>query len=247
MPPSHCDLANIYGAVAARLPHDYYLGPAFTFKKRPLPAPPETLSTSRILLTKGAREYNSWYRADMVVMFVTPETCRELGVFLIACGLHGPRMPVTLRLTHPECKIRQIVIREGVRHKRHWAGDLVTVPVAFHYRPQQASKFPFQTDACTCWLPLLALSNGEECVGQSDQDWQARDTIWIQSGSRGTFRFAELLLNAGSNDNENFEYSLEGEAGYRSLAPMSTELKIYLPGADFWIDPSDPADSLTLT
>ena len=113
--------------------------------------------------------------------------------------------------------------------------------MAFGYRRGLEQKFPWGYDRCTCQLPLLALSNEEDCVGQGDHEWNARDTIWIESEHPGTFRLAELLLNAGSPSNEVFEYSLEGEAGNRGVAPRSTELRIFLPGADFWIDPADPS------
>jgi hypothetical protein len=30
-------------------------------------------------------------------------------------------------------------------------------------------------------------------------------------------------------------YQLEGEAGYRGVAPLSAEMQIFLPGSDGWI------------
>jgi hypothetical protein len=62
----------------------------------------------------------------------------------------------------------------------------------------------------------------------------AGTTIWIEKFSRGEFRFAELLLNAGCSWNTVREYSLEGDAGYRGVAPMSAELRIFLPGSHAW-------------
>lgn len=240
LPPSNCDLATHYGALAASLPLDYRNGPDFLFDTRSVSAPPGHLSTNRILIRKTHHDYNGWVRADALWMFLTAETCRQLGVILISCGLHGPPSRSTLRLTHPESGIRQIILREGMQHRLDSPCGLRMAPVAFGYWPQPERKHPWMYDRCTCRLPLLALSNEEDWVG-ADHEWAARDTIWIESEHPGTFRLAELLLNAGSPSNEVFEYALEGEAGYRSVAPMSTELKIYLPGADFWIDPSDPS------
>jgi hypothetical protein len=57
------------------------------------------------------------------------------------------------------------------------------------------------------------------------------------------FRFAELLLNAGCSWNEVRDYALEGDAGYRGVGPMSTELRIFLPGSDGWIYPDDDVPS----
>ena len=82
-------------------------------------------------------------------------------------------------------------------------------------------------------LPVFALSNAEESIGTNEEDWANRDTIWM-APSGGTFRFAELLLNAGCSWNPVREYSLEGDAGYRGVGPMSAELTILLPGSHGW-------------
>ena len=43
-------------------------------------------------------------------MFLSARTCRELGLFLLACRFHGPAQTTTLTLRHPESDIRRIVI-----------------------------------------------------------------------------------------------------------------------------------------
>src|SRR5207248_6621048 len=93
---------------------------------------------------------------------------------------------------------------------------------------------PWMYDCCTHDLPLLALSNEEDCVGPTEEDWRARDTVRVWASSPGILRFAELLLNAGCSWNPVRDYSLEGDAGYRGVAPMSAELRIFLPGSDGW-------------
>ena len=35
------------------------------------------------------------------------------------------------------------------------------------------------------------------------------------------------------------EYALEGDAGFRSVGPMSAELRIFLPGSDGWVFPGE--------
>jgi hypothetical protein len=64
-----------------------------------------------------------------------------------------------------------------------------------------------------------------------------RDTVRVWASSPGILRLAELLLNAGCSWNQVREYALEGDAGYRGVAPMSAELRIFLPGGDGWIYP----------
>ena len=107
-------------------------------------------------------------------------------------------------------------------------------PFALRYFPKETEKHPWMYDCCTHYLPLLALSNVDDSVGQADEEWRGRDAVWIWASAPGTLRLAELLLNAGCSWNSVRDYALEGDAGYRSVAPMSAELRIFLPGSDGW-------------
>jgi hypothetical protein len=109
------------------------------------------------------------------------------------------------------------------------------VPFAFRYSPAEEEQHPWLYECCTHDLPMLALSNADDCVGPTEDQWRERDSVWICSSIPGTFRLAELLLNAGCSWNRVREYALEGDAGYRGVAPMSAELRIFLPGSDGWI------------
>ena len=72
------------------------------------------------------------------------------------------------------------------------------------------------------------------------QDWGGRDTVFVESSSEGTVRLAELLLNAGCSWNRVREFELEGDAGFRGVAPLSAELRIALPGSLLWNAHLDP-------
>lgn len=111
---------------------------------------------------------------------------------------------------------------------------LSMVPFTIRYSPEETNGHPWMYENDTRELPVFALSNAEDCVGPTDEDWSRRDTVWL-SPSRRTLRFAELLLNAGCSWNEVREYALEGDAGYRGVGRMSAELRIFLPGSDGWI------------
>jgi hypothetical protein len=106
-------------------------------------------------------------------------------------------------------------------------------PFALLYFVAETEKHPWLDDRCAHDLPLFALSNAQNSIA-TDEQWRVRDTIWIEGFSRGEFRFAELLLNAGCRWNTVREYQLEGEAGFRGVAPMSAELRILLPGSHAW-------------
>lgn len=115
-------------------------------------------------------------------------------------------------------------------------------PFALRYYPSKTRTHPWMYDCDTRNLPVFALSNAEDCVGPTEEERARRDTVWLGM-STGMFRFAELLLNAGCSWNEVRDYSLEGGAGYRSVGPMSAELKIFLPGSDGWIYPDEDVPS----
>lgn len=106
--------------------------------------------------------------------------------------------------------------------------------------PGHVSKHPWLDVRDVHALPLLALTNLEEFV-ITDQQREARDTVFLDSSTAGTVRLAELLLNAGCSWNTVREFQLEGEAGFRGVAPLSAELRIALPGSDLWIAHPDQA------
>jgi hypothetical protein len=231
---SGCELNQIFGDLAARVPDGPPGYPDFVFHAGVLPTPPTALATDRILIRKTTSQYNSCYRADLLYMNLGPRKCRELGVFLLACGFHGPAETTTLSISHPESDIRRIIIPGNRVDLSDLPVGLSTKPFALRYFPAETERHPWLHDCCTHDLPRFALSNAEDCVA-TEEDWRARDSIWVDASSPGAFRFAELLLNAGCSWNTVREYALEGDAGYRGVAPMSAELRILLPGSDLWI------------
>ena len=157
-------------------------------------------------------DYNSWYRADALWMYLSPRKCRELGVFLLACAFHGPAENTTLTISHPESAIRRITIPAGKLIREDLPVGLSMVPFALRYFPTETNKHPWMYDCRTDDLPLLALSNVDDCVGSTDEQWRERDTVWMWASSTGTLWLAELLLNAGCSWNSVREYALEGDA-----------------------------------
>jgi hypothetical protein len=186
------------------------------------------------LFRKLHHNYNGWYRADALWLYLTPEKCRELGIFLLATCFHGPTKQTTLSITHPGSAIRRIVIPATELNLDDPPTGLSMVPFALRYYPEETKKHPWMYDSDTRELPVFALSNANDMVGPTDEDWSKRDTVWLHT-SPGTMRFAELLINAGCSWNEVREYALEGDAGYRGVGPMSAEMRIFLPGSDGWI------------
>lgn len=244
---STCGLSEIFGDLAAQIPDGPPGHPHFVFHRDNLPEPPASLSTDRIFFRKLVKDYNGWYRADVLWMYLTSAKCRELGLFLLAAGFHGPRRNITLSIAHPESGIRRISIFKGEVTLDDPPNGLTMVPFALRYYPAETEKHPWMHDCDTSDLPVFALSTEDDSAGVTEEDWAKRDTIWIPP-SYGMFRFAELLLNAGCSWNEVREYALEGDAGFRGVGRLSAELRIFLPGDFGWIfpggdvpDPTSPA------
>lgn len=196
--------------------------------------PPASITTDRIHFRKLYHDYNGWYKADALWMYLSPSKCRELGLFLLAAGFHRPRRTTTLSISHPDSAIRRISLFESSAQIDDPPVGLTMVPLALRYYPKETEKHPWMYQCGAQDLPVLALSNEDDSVGQTDDDWAKRDTIWMYP-DYSTLRLAELLLNAGCSWNQVREYALEGDAGYRGVGPMSAELRIFLPGSDGWL------------
>jgi len=234
LPTFQCDLNRIFGGLASTVPDGPPGYGEFVFHHQVLPVPPASLSTDRIVIRKAGHSYNNWYRADGLWMFLNPRTCREFGLFLLACGFHGPLETTTLTLSHQESDIRRIVITADGVTLDNLPSGLSMKPFAMLYFVAETEKHPWVHDCCAHDLPRFALSNADASIA-TDEGWRNRDTIWIEGFSRGEFRFAELLLNAGCSWNTVREYQLEGDAGFRGVAPMSAELRVFLPGSFGWV------------
>lgn len=127
--------------------------------------------------------------------------------------------------------IREVIYRS--RFSDSAPVGLREVPKSFGYFPGHVLKHPWLNETDLQKLPLLALSSPDECP-QTAEDWNRRDTVFIESSAVGTVRLAELLLNAGCPSNTVREVDLEGDAGFRGVAPLSAELRIVLPGSPIW-------------
>ena len=239
MGESICELNEIFGDLAARVPDGPPGEPDFIFHAGVLPLLPPVVSTDRIVFRKYLSNYNSCYRPDALITCLTPDVCRKLALFLLAAGFHGPREKTTLVLTHPQSDIRRLIIRPTELRLDDPPVGYTQAPFALHYYPAETKTHPWwQNGYDVRDLPVLALSNAEDSVGTGEEDWQNRDTLWLDPAP-GTFLLAELLLNAGCSWNPVREYALEGDAGYRGVGKMSAELRILLPGSFGWMEPDE--------
>jgi hypothetical protein len=226
-------LHSIFGEVARSVPDGPPGEPDFVFRAESLPVPPPVFSSDRIFIRKINHDYNSWYRADRLMIFLESHVSRELAIFLLACVFHEPERTV-LELPQTRSDIRRIIYRSVKHEPDDPPVGLSLRPVTFRYFPSVTEKHPWLKESEAHNLPLLALSDADG-LAYTDAEWQGRDTVFIESLYSGTVRLAELLLNAGCSWNDVREYELEGDAGFRGVAPTSAELHIILPGSVPWV------------
>jgi hypothetical protein len=193
----------------------------------------------------GMHFYNS-FPVDSVDLCIDKRHCTTLGLLLLSVLFHPESATVDIELTDPASWIRHLRVRcQSPEIHEYWEG-FETLPRCFGYRPSAVTRHPWsqQLPSDPYDLPRLEVTTQDEMGpinGVTNDFWadfEARDTVIIQSSDEGTARFAELLLNAGLNDNGQDEFQLEQEGGYRGVGPLSAELGIWLPGS-LGYDPND--------
>lgn len=227
-----CDLDEIYGSV---------LSQAFLSEERgvvlsaqTLPAPPALLESDRIFIRRGMHCYNCSYRIDHLELYAPPSTLRLFALHLFSVIFHAEPVVSTLKLTQPGTDVRQWITEFKHPNPDHPPIGLSSIPTHFRYFPSQPEKHPWLDERINPHeLPSIAFTNENNCV-TNDEEWANRDTVYLAGLVAGTARFAELLLNAGWNENSRLEFDLECNVGFTGVAPGSSELSLQLPGSAAW-------------
>ena len=232
---NNCDLENIFGDLAARLPVSSDGNESFTFTSESLPVSPSQMETQNLYIKKGSHIYHPSFKIDSIGFNARKETYRYLGLLILAAVFHPQPSEILVKLNHAESDILNLIIEY-----KHF--DLVntypgyhTKPLYFEYYPALSWKHPFDKCIDPRHLPCFSLTNMEN-FHNSDDDWKNRDTVRILGSGTGMVRFAKLLLNAALPQNEQDEYALEGEIGFRGVGINSAEATLLLPGHIFWVD-----------
>ena len=110
-----------------------------------------------------------------------------------------------------------------------------SIPYQFSYHRMELCRHPWAADTLNVRdLPNLLLTNWDDMV-ITEEEFAQRDTIVGFGNDRGAIRFAALLLDIGASENDQTEIDLEGELGFRGVAPGSVEVQLTTPGAERWI------------
>jgi hypothetical protein len=141
-----------------------------------------------------------------------------------------------VHLKHPRSEITRVVVRSDAPAYAYALPELKIEPLAFEYSPGHVRRHPWSFDDLhPDDLPFFDLTNESE-VAVKDEERAIRDVLRGFGSIMQALRFAALLLDVSRPDNTTTEIALEGDAGFRGVARASAEVRLWLPGADGWID-----------
>lgn len=160
-----------------------------------------------------------------------------LGLWILSIVFHEQPVRSALVLGHEATDIKTIVC--DYKHGGDFWGagveGYVAAPVRYRYFRTPPRRHPWTGEGVAVRdLPDLILTNESEMVVTEEQ-FQQRNTLIGFGNDRGAIRFAALLLDVGAEQHEPTEVDLEGELGFRGVAPGSTEVQLVTPGTDRWI------------
>ncbi len=229
-----CDLEITYSDLAPRLPSQTDGYESITLSSENLPLPPAEMASDNLYILKVDHVYNDWFKVDMLWFFARKETYRYLGLLILSLVFHRVS-EFKFRLNHPHGEIKSLIIEYAYRNIGELTAGYHTQPFAFEYYPQLPDKHPFDRCVLPKELPCFELSNSKN-LSFTDDDWKQRDTVRIFGSDTGLVLFAELLLNLSVPHNEQDEFELEGESGFRGVGINSAEAKLFLPGHLAWTE-----------
>jgi len=225
-----CDLSELFLRFASRLPDGGE--ELFSFRAGVLPPSPAELRTDRIVVEKGFHDYDGLLRRDRLIFYGSKAAYCDFAL-LAASILFSPSPgAVTLWLDHPASRVRRIVLRRA--RPREDALGYQVAPLSLNYSPETVGRHPWAYERVRPEeLPAFFLTNAQECV-MSDGDWNSRDVVIGFGRDEGFARVVELLLNISRGSSVTNEVALEGEGGFRGVAPLSCEATFLLPGSFGW-------------
>lgn len=229
-----CDLETIYSDLASQLPSRTDRYESITLSSQNLPLPTSEITTDNLYILKATHDYNDWFRVDALWFFARKETYRYLGLLILSVVFHRVS-EVHVRLNHPHSEIKGLIVEYAYRNIDELTAGYHTQPFAFEYYPQLPAKHPFDRCMLPKDLPCFELSNSKD-LNFTDDDWKQRDTVKIFGSDTGLVLFAELLLNLSLPHNEQDEFELEGESGFRGVGISSAEARLLLPGHLAWTE-----------
>jgi hypothetical protein len=234
-------LETLYSDLAAQLPTQTDGNHSITLSADNLPLPPREMAIDSLYILKVIHVYNDWFKVDQCQFFAHKETYRDLGLLILSAVFHGIA-EIKIKLNHPHTQLQYLTVNYAEQHIDRLTAGYHTQPWALEYYPQLPAKHPF--DSCTSPqnLPCFEIANSQSLY-YTEEHWQQRDTLNIGGSDAGLVLFAELLLNLSLPHNEQDEFELESESGFRGVGIGSAEARLFLPGHLAWTEEHWPGKS----
>lgn len=196
--------------------------------------PPPHLSTRALVIQRTVNDWLGLYRADMLIFQARKETLRHLGVLILAALFHRHRSETRLDLLHPASDIKHLVLRTP-------SGSTIpnyqSQPEPYTYRATRLRSSPWLYQRFpSSVLPCCYLTVQEDDSIPTPEAWSKRDTVIGFGPQTGHVLFAELLLNASQTWSEETEFELESDGRLGGVGPMSTDVRLWLPGHTYFDD-----------
>jgi len=224
------DIARLLAESLAELPTAVDGNHEFEFTARTVPDLPDVLRTDGIVITKSHRVVNGCWRFDSLNIHAPRSTMRGLGLLAMSALFLPPGEAIEVDLAHGASEVKRLRIRAP------WSDPFFVMrPVSYTYFPSIPARHPWVGDAPDPDdLPAFLLTDREELGGANEDDWAKRDTVVGFGSAWGTVRLAAFLLDIGNPECTADEFQLEGETGFRGVAPLSAEARFWLPGSFGW-------------
>ena len=207
------------------------------FSTSVLPVPDEMMLTDRLICKRGFHGYGGSLRVDLVQLYASTRTFQLLGLWILSMVFHEQPVRSGLVLSHESTDIKTIVCdyKHGGTYWGSGVQGYTSAPVQYRHFCSPPQRHPWaSSDVPLHDLPNALLTNESEMVVTEEQ-FQLRDTLVGFGNDRGAIRFAALLLDVGGECDEQIDIDLEGELGFRGVAPGSTEIQLVTPGTERWI------------
>ena len=205
----------------------------FEFSAATVPRPPASLRTDRLVVETNYHAYDDHTRRDALAFHASKATYRNLAVLTASVLFCPTDVEVTLFVEHPESAIRRIVVRQDSHREAPRGSGFHSLPHRLNYYPAPVTKHPWDDERNVWDLPAFLLTDASEGPSR-ESDWDKRDTVIGFGSDRGSALLIELLLDASRSSSHADEFELEGEGGFRGVAPFSAEVRLWLPGSFGW-------------
>ncbi len=201
--------------------------------------PPETEYRTANILVQKSRRSTGGYTAQQAIFVASRYVLRRLALVVASAIMHDckPHRRIKIALTHAETEVEALFI--DPKYTRAFSAGAFSgsaVVEKLHWSWHQTAKHPWirgHLPADPGDLPHFDLTDdpeGDSLGVRMDQ----LNYLRIDGGLEGMGRLVEFLLNISDPRNEGVEFDLEGEDGFRGVAPASPEVRFGLPGSIWW-------------